>query len=120
MHFLHLTFMVRDVEKSIQFYEGFVGLKIQKKFRHGAGDVVFLADQDGATQIELVCVPSPVKVETKGMTVCFETPDLDGVYKMAQENSLNPSDIRNPDPENRYFYVYDPDGISIEFKQKVR
>ena len=120
MHFLHLTFMVRDVEKSIQFYEGFVGLKIQKKFKHGAGDVVFLADQNGATQIELVYVPSPIKVETKGMTVCFENPDLDGIYKKAQENSLNPSDIRNPDPENRYFYVYDPDGISIEFKQKVR
>ena len=53
------------------------------------------------------------------MTVCFQTEDLDGILKKAQENGLNPSDVRNPDPETRYFYVYDPDGISIEFKQKM-
>jgi lactoylglutathione lyase len=45
--------------------------------------------------------------------------DKEGATQKAQEEGLNPSDIRNPDPLNRYFYVYDPDGLSIEFKQKV-
>jgi hypothetical protein len=85
----------------------------------GEWEVVFLADKEGATQIELVYMPEGAKVETKGLTVCFQTEDLDGIYKKAQEWELNPSDIRNPDPENRYFYVYDPDGVSIEFKQKM-
>ena len=35
------------------------------------------------------------------------------------KNSFNPSDMQNPDSENYNFYVYDPDGIYIEFKQKV-
>lgn len=120
MHFLHLTFRVRDIEKSIKFYEEFIGLKIQKQFSQGEWEIAFLADKEGATQIELVYMPEGVKVETKGLTVCFQTEDLDGVLKQAQEKGLNPSDIRNPDPENRYFYVYDPDGISIEFKQKMK
>jgi lactoylglutathione lyase len=119
MHFLHLTFRVRDIKKSITFYEEFIGLKIQKHLTSSEWEVVFLADEEGATMIELVSIPEGVMVEAKGLTVCFQTDDLDGVFKQAQDLSLNPSDIRNPDPENRYFYVYDPDGISIEFKQKM-
>jgi lactoylglutathione lyase len=119
MHFLHLTFRVRDIEKSIRFYEDFIGLNIQKRLTSSEWDVVFLADKEGATQIELVSMEQGAKVETKGLTVCFQTIDLDGLWKRAGEEGLNPSDIRNPDPENRYFYVYDPDGISIEFKQKM-
>jgi len=119
MHFYHLTFRVRDVKKSIQFYEEFCGLKILRQFAFGDGEVVFLADQEGATQIELVYFPEGVKIETKGLTVCFQTEKLDDLLKLAQEKGLNPSDIRNPDPANRYFYVYDPDGVSIEFKQKL-
>ena len=120
MHFLHLTFRVRDIEKSIKFYEEFIGLKIQKRISSDQWEVAFLADKEGATQIELVYMQEGVKVETKGVTVCFQTDDLDGVLKQAQDKGLNPSAIRNPDPENRYFYVYDPDGISIEFKQKMK
>lgn len=120
MHFFHLTFRVRDIKKSVKFYEEFIGLKIQKRFSFGEGEIAFLADKEGATQIELVYIPEGVKVETKGLTVCFQTENLDGVLKQAQEKGLNPSDIRNPDPENRYFYVYDPDGVSIEFKQKMK
>ena len=119
MHFLHLTFRVRDVEKSIRFYEEFVGLAIERRFTMGDWEIVFLADQPGATQIELVYMPEGVKVETKGLTVCFQTEDLDGVWEEATRQGLNPSDIRHPDPQSRYFYVYDPDGVSIEFKQKM-
>jgi lactoylglutathione lyase len=119
MHFLHLTLKVRDFSKSLRFYESFVGLQNQRQFTMGEWEIVFLADQDGATQIELVYMPEGVKIKTEGMTVCFQTEDLDGVYQKALEWDLNPSDIRNPDPQSRYFYVYDPDGVSIEFKQKM-
>ena len=79
--------------------------------------IAWLSDKAGATQIELVYMPEGVKVEAKGLTICFQTEDLDGLRQKALDWDLNPSDIRNPDPENRYFYVYDPDGQSIEFKQ---
>jgi lactoylglutathione lyase len=119
MHLYQLIMRVRDIEKSVKFYEEFIGLKILKRISQAEWELAFLADQEGATQIELVCMPDGVKVETKGLTFCFQTEDLDGVRKQAQEWGLNPSEIRNPDPENRYFYVYDPDGNSVEFKQKM-
>jgi lactoylglutathione lyase len=119
MHLYQLIVRVRDIEKSIQFYEGFVGLKIQKRMAQAEWEIAFLANQEGATIIELVHMPEGVKVETKGMTICFQTEDLDSLHQQAMDQGLNPSDIRNPDPENRYFYVYDPDQLSIEFKQKM-
>jgi len=36
---------------------------------------------------------------------------------MAEEKGWNPSEIRNPNPKSRYFYVYDPDRVSVEIKQ---
>ncbi|NCC76765.1 MAG: VOC family protein [Clostridia bacterium] len=119
MHFYQLIVRVRDIEKSIRFYEEFVGLTIQKRQSTADWHIAFLADQEGATQIELVYMPEGVKVETKGLTICFQTDDLDGLRAKALDWALNPSDIRFPDPENRYFYVYDPDGLSIEFKQRM-
>ncbi len=66
MHFLHLTFRVRDFSKSLAFYEGFVGLKQQKRIQMGDWEVCFLADEPGATQIELVSMPEGPKVRDPG------------------------------------------------------
>ena len=40
------------------------------------------------------------------------------MHQKAVEMGLNPSDIRSPYEGLRYFYVYDPDRVSIEFKQE--
>ena len=119
MHLYQLIVRIRDFEKSVKFYHEFVGLKIQKQVIQDEWKLAFMANEEGATQIELVYMQEGVKVETKGITICFQTEDLDGLREKAREWNLNPSEIRNPDPENRYFYVYDPDGNSIEFKQKM-
>lgn len=119
MHFYQLIVRVRDYEKALRFYQEFVGLTVQKTLAQGDWRIAWLADADGATQIELVYMPEGVKVESKGVTICFQTEDLDALREKALAWDLNPSDIRFPDSENRYFYVYDPDGQSIEFKQKM-
>ncbi len=119
MHFFQLMIRVRDMQKSMAFYRDFAGLNVLKSLKSDEWEVAFLADKEGATQIELIYMPQGAKVEAKGLTVCFHAEDVDALHIKAQEQGLNPSDIRNPDPENRYFYVYDPDGVSIEFKQKV-
>lgn len=119
MHLYQLIVRVRDIDRSIRFYETFVGLKMQRRVSHGDVELAFLANEAGATIIELVSIPAGDKAEAKGLTIVFHAEDLDAVRERAMAWDLNPSDIRNPDPENRYFYVYDPDGLSIEFKQKM-
>ncbi|MHC4832148.1 MAG: VOC family protein, partial [Planctomycetota bacterium] len=54
MQLAHTMIRVRDIEKSLAFYEGFLGLKEAR--RKDLGDdatLVFLADESGAYHIEL-------------------------------------------------------------------
>jgi lactoylglutathione lyase len=45
------------------------------------------------------------------------TDKLDEMRGLALSQGLNASDIRTPDAKSRYFYVYDPDGVSVQLKQ---
>lgn len=49
----------------------------------------------------------------------FITDKLDAMHALVQARGMKPSDIREPDAENRYFYVYDPDGVSVQLKQQL-
>lgn len=117
MHFHHLAIRVKNLEDSISFYEAVTELKIARRFLYGDTEIAYMTNCEGATEVELICMPNQPTFEGSGMTVCFETKDLDAKHAFVTSEGLNPSDIRNPDPTNRYFFVYDPNGVSIQIKQ---
>jgi lactoylglutathione lyase len=51
------------------------------------------------------------------MFLCFATEELEVVHERAVSLGMNPSDIRWPEPDAKYFYVYDPDGVSVQFRE---
>jgi lactoylglutathione lyase len=51
------------------------------------------------------------------MFLCFATDKLEDVHAAAGGGGWNPSDIRQPEPDAKYFYVYDPDGVSVQFRE---
>jgi len=114
-----LTLMVNNLEKSIEFHETTTELTISRRFKAGPREIAFLTNADGETEVELVSMPQGQKFEGKSLIVCFETDNLDAIQDLSKARGLNPSDIRNPDAKNRYFYVYDPNGVSVEIKQKI-
>lgn len=117
MHFHHLAIRVKNLEESIAFYETVTELKISRRFTYGTAEIAYMTNCKGATEIELIFMPGQPTFEGSGLTVCFETDKLDEFHNLVITKGLNPSDIRNPDPENRYFFVYDPNGVSIQLKQ---
>jgi len=117
MFFKQFTIMVRNLEKSIDFYETMTELAVARRMKDGQAEIAFLANKDGETMIELVCTPQMQKFEGKGFFVCFLTDKLDAMREAALAKGLKPSDIRTPDAQSRYFYVYDPDGVSVQLKQ---
>jgi lactoylglutathione lyase len=116
MHIKHVTLMVKDLEKSIEFYETITELTISRRFKAGPAELAFLTNGSGETEIELVCRPEGQNFEGKGMFICFETDKLNEMHKLAQDKDLNPSAIQNPGDDTRYFYVYDPDGVSVQLR----
>jgi lactoylglutathione lyase len=107
---------VKDIEKSISFYESITELKVAQRRKEGTAELAFLVNGVGETQIELICIPQVKTSEGNGFFICFETDNLDKKHKLAQEKDLNPSPIQEPADQTRYFYVYDPDGVSVQLR----
>lgn len=116
MHIKHVTLRVANIEESIQFYQEMTELTISRRFKEGPAEVVFLTNGEGETQIELLHILGGQTFEGKGMFICFETDKLDEKHRLAQDQGLNPSPIQIPGDGTRYFYVYDPNGVSIQMR----
>ncbi len=119
MHIHHLAIRVKNLEKSIWFYETLTQLTVAKRFQEAPAEVAYMTNGEGETQIELIAIPENQTFRGLGFFVCFETDTLDESHAIAKREGMNPSDIRSPDPQNRYFYVYDPDGVSVQLKQRM-
>jgi len=116
MHIKHVTLRVNNLEESIEFYKTITELTISRRFKADQAEIAFMSSGDGETEIELLYTPQGQKFEGKGMFICFETNKLDEMHKIAKEKGLNPSDIHDPGDQTRYFYVYDPNGVSIQLR----
>ena len=116
MHIKHIALNVNDLEEPIKFYESITELTVDRRFKAGPGEVAFLTNKIGGTEIELIYMPEGAKFEGKGIFICFQTDKLDEMHKLAIDKGLNPSDIQEPGDKTRYFYVYDPNGVSIQLR----
>ncbi len=110
-----MTILVRDLEKSVKFYTELVDLKVLRKINPPMGEIVFLANAEGETMLELLGFEEGEKVETKSLTLSFQAEDLEKVYEKAVELGYNPSPIVNQPPKPAHFHLEDPDGITVEF-----
>ncbi|MDR2947336.1 MAG: VOC family protein [Candidatus Adiutrix sp.] len=118
MHFRQVGIRTQELEKSIEFYESVIGLSVVRRVSGEDSKLAFLADAQGGTQVELVNRPHMQAFEREGFFLCFEADDLDATHALATSKGLAPSDIRSPDAASRYFYVYDPNKISVQIRQK--
>lgn len=116
MHIKHITLRVRDLEKSIRFYQTMTELTISRQFQAGPAELAFMTNGDGETEIELLHIPQGPMFQGTGMFLCFQTDKLDEMHQLAKEEGYNPSDIQNPGDDTRYFYMYDPDGVSVQLR----
>ncbi len=116
MRLRHVTFMVRDIERSIEFYETMTDLKVSRRFTAGPAELAFLTNGAGETEIELVQRPEGAKYTGKGMFLCFQTDELEKRHELAEQKGLKPSAIQDPGDGTAYFYTYDPDGVSVQLR----
>ncbi len=116
MKFNFITFMVRDIKKSVAFYQELAGLQIMRRISPEAGEIVFLANAQGETMLELIEFEGVEKVTARGMVVSFLA---QGPIEALREKALSlgyfPSEIIPGGAKPKHFTVADPDGIVVEF-----
>lgn len=116
MYIKHITFRVKNLEQSVKFYETIPELKVGRRISAGPANIAFMTNGEGETEIELLHIPDGPTFEGKGMFICFATDKLEKQHQLATDLGLNPSPIQDPGDQTCYFYVYDPDGVSVQLR----
>ncbi len=118
-----LTLTVESVERSLEFYEGKLGLRVEWRslpafamIRHGAVTLGLLAmaeaQKDGV---------EPSRPAQRAAThVEFSTDDLDALYQQLVERGVVFHQPPHDEPWERSATAFDPDGYAVEFAQGKR
>ena len=112
------TIFVKDIEKSIAFYSGLLGLPVAMKHYGEAQKLVMLGEENNA-KVELLENPNvPVKTGNDSITMGFETDNLEEITKKLTEAGY-PVD-RGPISPNEHItfsFFKDPDGYRIQISE---
>jgi catechol 2,3-dioxygenase-like lactoylglutathione lyase family enzyme len=128
MRFEGLTLTVESVERSIEFYRGKLGLKVEWNAapafamirigeKGGAGGTIGLlhvaeARKDG--------VADSTEAQKRAIHVEFSTDDLDGLYEELKGKGVTFHAPPHDEPWERSMTALDPDGYAVEFAQGRR
>ena len=120
MKFCWSTLMVKNLEKSLKFYEEIVGLNVIRRFNAGPGvEIAFLGD--GETKIELICNEANKEVSFgHDISLGFEVNSVDEMMVFIKERGIDINDGPfQPNPNIKFFYLLDPDGLIIQFVENI-
>ncbi len=110
-HISAVTFAVRDMGRSISFYE-----KCGFRLIHGGPESDFASLQSGQAFVNLV-LERDLELRWWGRAI-FRTGDVDADYRRICHAGLNPQAPPRDAPwGERFFHVNDPDGHELSFAQ---
>lgn len=112
MKMSHVTINCTDIEKTMAFYEDVVGLKVMRRIP--VPNIVFLADEEGLTEVELVDAPGNGYKGT-GISIGFHVDDPVGFREDLSNRGLKVTPIIEAGPVTRFFFVEDPEGLQVQF-----
>ena len=118
-----LTLTVSNVERSVQFYAGTLGLEVAYQSLPAFALVKLGGVSIGLHSIDEAAKEgvAPISKQSAfGVHVEFTTDNLDGLYEELQSKGVNFVAPPHDEPWVRSMTAVDPDGHSIEFAQGRR
>lgn len=120
MRYLHTMVRVTDIDQSLDFYCGKLGLKEVRRTesQQGRFTLIFLAaDENPNAQVELTYNWDPESY-TGGRNfghLAYSVPDIYATCQQLMDKGVT---INRPPRDGRMAFVRSPDGISIELLQQ--
>ena len=119
--YLHTRFRVHDMDRSINFYNGILGMEIiEEKISPRGSQLVFLRLPETDCDLELCSFPDSGKIEVPEDLVhlAFEVQDLDKCVAKLKERGvpITEGPIQT-ESGTRFIFAEDPDKYEIELMQ---
>ena len=108
MKMLHVTIQTAKFAEEIRFYQDMAGLQIVRDMREAGTDIVFLADGEGETCIEVINAPEAGNAGNDQLSIGFKAEDLDQMKTKLTREGYETSPMISPDPHVRFFFTPDP------------
>ena len=115
MKLLHITIHTDNFEKEITFYLEYAGLHITRDMRPAGREMVFLADKDGDTEIEIIYDPDAHSAGNQNLSIGFRTEDPDLKREEMLQCGYDVTPMITPYPHVRFFFTTDPAGVRVQF-----
>jgi lactoylglutathione lyase len=120
MKFLHVTIHVKNLDESTRFYRDIVGLREKRRFKGGPGiEIVFLGE--GETEVELLFDANDGDVSYgTGVSIGFETQSVSELISSLRDKGVSViTDVIQPNPHVKFFFVSDPNGVKVQFVENI-
>ncbi|MDF2589457.1 MAG: glyoxalase [Anaerocolumna sp.] len=120
MKFNWCTIKVNNLEESIVFYEEIVGLELDQRYQAGPDkEIAFLGK--GETKVELIKDEGISSVNIgSDISLGFEVNSVDEKIAFLKTRNITvKGDIIKPNPHVQFFYIKDPNGLTIQFVQHM-
>ncbi len=116
MRYCWTTLYVKDMEESLNFYQEIVGLNLNRVSKISPEfELAFLGS--GETQVELIFDQSK-ELDYMNTTISlgFQTDSLEALIEDFKQKGIPVlAGPIQPNPNLRFFYILDPNGIKIQF-----
>jgi lactoylglutathione lyase len=118
MQYLHTMFRVKNLDRSLQFWQ-LVGLQEirRKEFPEGRFTLVFMATHPGAPEIELTYNWDQTEEYTHGRNFGHVAFRVDNIYQTCQRLMDAGIVINRPPRDGHMAFVRSPDNQSVELLQ---
>ncbi|OEF97427.1 lactoylglutathione lyase [Desulfuribacillus alkaliarsenatis] len=117
---LHTCIRVKDLEKSLAFYQGALGLVETRRIDYPEYKftLVYLSDESKAYELELTYnynQEESYEIGNGFSHTAVETNDLEASHKKHQDMGYQATKLMGlPGTEPSYYFVTDPDGYRVE------
>lgn len=117
MKMLWTTLHVKDMDKSLEFYEKILELPVNTIYSPVEGmKIAFLGE--GETQLELICTGEDVSFG-KDVSIGFEVNSVEAQIEYFGHKGIEIHEGPfSPNPSIEFFYVLDPDGFKVQFVER--
>lgn len=110
-----VTLSVRNMEKSLEFYGGLLGLPVAVRHPGGPGVEIAMLGEADRPKVELLCSRDGKPGGGAGVSVGFAVESLDRALEFVKNRRVPV--VRgpfSPNPSVKFFFIHDPDGYEVQ------